>query len=161
MKKILTLMMLLSAAIVATAQSVQQTENPESVQKKKTPKMYADGGGSSAAYDYQVELLRRSELKLGDRRTLFSPNRKEVIMASYIQYYESLVRSLKANDNYGILDLAKSNNLFLVPNHVDVIVIDKTTIEIEDETYPAVKVRVIKGKAKGKSGWVPEGWLFE
>lgn len=82
-------------------------------------------------------------------------------MASYIQYYESLVRSLKANDNYGILDLAKSNNLFLVPNHVDVIVIDKTTIEIEDETYPAVKVRVIKGKAKGKSGWVPEGWLFE
>lgn len=131
------------------------------VPQSKSPKMTSDDLGIQTNNDKDKQSFSSDALKIGDKRVLFRENKKQILMASYLQDYKSLIKALKAGDDYGIVELARDEGLFLVPNHVQVIVLETATIQVEGDEYPAVKVRVIKGKAEGKAGWVPEKWLLE
>ena len=160
-----TVVFALGFLLICSAFGEAQTSNtsPQTVKpsQPKSPRMYSDEMGTYTNAEHGSEVGSLQKLKMGDRRVLFREDKKQIVMAAYLQDFKSFMKARRASDDYGILELARDEGLFLVPNHVEVIVLETATVRIEEEDYTAVKVRVIKGKTEGKAGWVPEKWVLE
>jgi hypothetical protein len=69
---------------------------------------------------------------------------------------DTLIKSAIANDDYGMRKLVKSGSVMVVPSGTSVLVIDDAGGFL---FAPSRKVRILEGKYKGESGWVPVEWV--
>lgn len=150
----------------STNQDSKGAENTQPAQTapiRRAPKMYSEGSSSSSNLPKAEMPKEETKIKLpkiGEKVKLRLSTENDVAVASDLLAFKDLIKAFKVNDDYGLVTLLRAKEIFWASTNTEALVLDVSSVEVLDSEYPAVKVRILEGNFRGRSGWVSSGWLF-